>query len=163
MHKFFHLFTKWTQLKPAWDSKLLPISLKNKISIFDGEAQISLECGVTRGRMWCYQVWNLGIKLNFPFASLSWCKAVGGGEGVGLGGQSIWMYPGCGRSRFTIVSMQTTGFILVLLLIHYCIIFHTNNCKPTWATPSIFRSVLHLDRSSFSRSQTSWKWDFRRT
>ena len=31
-----------------------------------------------------------------------------------------------------------TQFILVLLFIIFCIIFHTNNCKTTFAPPCIF-------------------------
>ena len=34
-----------------------------------------------------------------------------------------------------VVSTQDTEFILVLLLISYCIIFHANNCKPIFASP----------------------------
>ena len=32
-------------------------------------------------------------------------------------------------------SMQNTEFILVLFFINYCIIFHMNNCKSTFAHP----------------------------
>ena len=39
------------------------------------------------------------------------------------------------KSKFTVVSMQNTELILVLLFNNYCIIFHTNNCKPTFAHP----------------------------
>ena len=44
---------------------------------------------------------------------------------------------GWGKSRFTVVSMWHTEFFLVLLFINYCIIFHRNNCKPTFAPPCI--------------------------
>ena len=43
---------------------------------------------------------------------------------------------GRGKSGFTVGSMQNTKFILVLLFINYCI-FHTNNCKPTFAPACI--------------------------
>ena len=36
--------------------------------------------------------------------------------------------------------MQNTEFILVLLFINYCIIFHTNDCKPTCAPPCASKS-----------------------
>ena len=49
------------------------------------------------------------------------------------------MHPKCykprtwyGKSRFTVVSLQNTEFILALLF-NYCIIVHTNNCKSTFA------------------------------
>ena len=35
------------------------------------------------------------------------------------------------------LEVYETEFILVLLHINYCIIFHTNNCKPTFAPPCI--------------------------
>ena len=38
-----------------------------------------------------------------------------------------------GKSRFTVVSLWNTEFILILLFIKYYIIFHTNNCLPTFA------------------------------
>ena len=41
-----------------------------------------------------------------------------------------------GKGSFTVVSTEIQ-FILVLVFIHYCIIFHTNNCKPTFAPPCI--------------------------
>ena len=37
-----------------------------------------------------------------------------------------------------------TPFILVLLFINYCIIFHTNNCKPTFAPPYIWMYIFIL-------------------
>ena len=46
---------------------------------------------------------------------------------------SEFFHVGWGKSRFIIVRMWSTEFILVLL-IFYCI-FHMNNCKPTFATP----------------------------
>ena len=42
------------------------------------------------------------------------------------------------KSRFILVSVQNTEFLLVLLLfINYCIIFHMNNYKPTFVPPCI--------------------------
>ena len=39
-----------------------------------------------------------------------------------------------GKGRFTVVSMQNSKFILLLLLlINYCIIFHKNNRAPAFA------------------------------
>ena len=38
-----------------------------------------------------------------------------------------------GKRRFTVVNVRNTQFILVLLFNNYCIIFHMNNCKPTFA------------------------------
>ena len=43
-------------------------------------------------------------------------------------------YTTWGKSRFTVLSTQNTEFILVLF-INYRIIFHMNNCKPTFAPP----------------------------
>ena len=43
-------------------------------------------------------------------------------------------HPGWGKNRFTVVS--TWKFILVLLFINYCIIFH-RNCEPIFAPPYI--------------------------
>ena len=37
-------------------------------------------------------------------------------------------YTAWGKSRFTVVSMQNRVYSCI---INYCIIFHTNNCKPT--------------------------------
>ena len=34
------------------------------------------------------------------------------------------------------------GVILVLLCINYCIVFHTNNCKPTFVPPCICEIIL---------------------
>ena len=42
----------------------------------------------------------------------------------------------CGKSKFTVVSMQNTEFILALLFIN-CIIFYANNCKHPLAPPCI--------------------------
>lgn len=47
---------------------------------------------------------------------------------------------GWGKSRFTIVSAQNTGFILVLLFINCCIFFHTNNCN--LLCPSLYFRAL---------------------
>ena len=44
-----------------------------------------------------------------------------------------------GKSRFTAVSTQNTELSLVLL-INYCIIFHTKNYKPTFAPPCIIHT-----------------------
>ena len=52
-------------------------------------------------------------------------------------------YTGWGKSRFIVVSTQNTKFIFVLF-IHYCIIFHVNNCKPPFAPHCI------LDNSPIS-------------
>ena len=40
-----------------------------------------------------------------------------------------------GKSRFAVVC--ETQFILILLFINYCIIFHRNNCKPTFVPPCV--------------------------
>ena len=45
----------------------------------------------------------------------------------------IKIYRGGRKSRFTVVSMQTV-FVLVLLLINYCIIFHTS-VNLLWSHP----------------------------
>ena len=42
------------------------------------------------------------------------------------------------------MSMQNTEFILVLLLMNYCIGFHMNNCKPTFASPCMFNSRHYI-------------------
>ena len=42
-----------------------------------------------------------------------------------------------GKSGFTAVSTRNTEFILVLLFINYCIIFHMNNRKSTYAPPRV--------------------------
>ena len=52
----------------------------------------------------------------------------------------IYTYTGFGKSWFTVVNMGNTEFILVLLFISCCIIFHVNNCKPTFA-PLCVRSM----------------------
>ena len=56
-----------------------------------------------------------------------------------------------GKSRFTFVITHMKQFIPVLLFINYCIIFHTNNCKPTCAplcmrlsVSLMFNSILSL-------------------
>ena len=41
-----------------------------------------------------------------------------------------------GKRKFTIVSVQKQ-FILLLIVINYCIIFHRNNCKPPFAPPCV--------------------------
>ena len=40
-----------------------------------------------------------------------------------------------GKSRFTVLSTKNTEFIIVLLFINYCVIFHMNNCKLLWPNP----------------------------
>ena len=50
-----------------------------------------------------------------------------------------------GKSRFTVVSTWNTEFILVLLFINYCIIFHMNDCKPTFAPP--YTNINKTDRN----------------
>ena len=37
--------------------------------------------------------------------------------------------------------------ILALLLINYCIIFHTNHCKPTFAQPCILRESIQQSKA----------------
>ena len=51
------------------------------------------------------------------------------------------IYAGWGKSRFIVVSMQNEEFVLLLLFINYCIIFHRNNCKPTFAHPAQSKSL----------------------
>ena len=51
-------------------------------------------------------------------------------------------HTGWGKSTFTIVSTWNTGFILVLF-INYCIIFHINNYKPTFAPPCTLLLLKH--------------------
>ena len=51
-------------------------------------------------------------------------------------------YTGWGKNRFAVVGMQNT--IPVLSFINYCIIFLTNNCKPTSAPPCIHQSSHFL-------------------
>ena len=46
---------------------------------------------------------------------------------------------GRGRSTFRVVS---TEFIFVLLFINYCIIFHTNNCKHTFAPHCVIMDIM---------------------
>ena len=48
------------------------------------------------------------------------------------------------------MSMQSTEFILVLLFINYCIIFHMNNRKPTFANSCI--SVVLLAYKGFKKN-----------
>ena len=43
-----------------------------------------------------------------------------------------------GKSRFTVVSIQTE-FIHLLLII---VFFHTNNCKPTFSHPCEYTSPI---------------------
>ena len=52
----------------------------------------------------------------------------------------LWLliYTKCGKTRFTVVSEQNTEYILVLLFINYCVIFHISNCKPASAPPYIY-------------------------
>ena len=50
---------------------------------------------------------------------------------------------GAGKSRFTVVSTGNTTFTLVLLFNNYCI-FHTNNCRPTFANPCIHDITITL-------------------
>ena len=40
---------------------------------------------------------------------------------------------GWSKFRLTVVSTQNTECILLLLFVNYCIIFHMNNCKSTFA------------------------------
>ena len=55
----------------------------------------------------------------------------------------VYIYTRWGKRRFIVVSMQTTEFILVLLFINYCIIFHTKNCKPPLAPPCVWQTRIH--------------------
>ena len=52
------------------------------------------------------------------------------------------LYVGQGKSRCTVGSMQDTEFILVFLLIIYCILSHTNTVHLTFAPPWV-NSVTH--------------------
>lgn len=63
-------------------------------------------------------------------------------------------YTGCGKSRFTIVSKQNAEFILVLICIYYCTIFHPNNCKPTSARPC---ESSEKGRRILERRWTNWE------
>lgn len=40
-----------------------------------------------------------------------------------------------GKDRLTVVSMETQSLFYKQLLVNYCIIFHTNTCKPRLAPP----------------------------
>ena len=44
-----------------------------------------------------------------------------------------------GKSRFTVVSTQNTGYSCII--INYCIIFHRNDCKPPFA----HHCIVHLN------------------
>lgn len=44
-------------------------------------------------------------------------------------------HAGWGKGGLTIVSIQNTEFILVLLFINVCIIFHVSNFKPALVSP----------------------------
>ena len=48
------------------------------------------------------------------------------------------------KTRFTVLSMQNTEFSLISLLINYCIIFHMNNCKPTFSHACINSTWFYL-------------------
>lgn len=75
-------------------------------------------------------------------------------------------HTGWGKNRFTVTLTQNMDFILVSLFINYCIVSHRNNCKLTFAPPSIinfeWRSKLVYMLSS--RGQPSLVclvlWDF---
>ena len=45
------------------------------------------------------------------------------------------MFTGVGKSRLTVVTMGNTEFILILLVINYCITYLYSNCKSTLLTP----------------------------
>lgn len=52
-----------------------------------------------------------------------------------VGGTSVyWLYTGVWKSWFTVVCIQNTDFILVLIL-NYCIIYLCYNYKATFAHP----------------------------
>ena len=50
---------------------------------------------------------------------------------------NICVNKGWGKSRLTVERTQNTELILLLFLTNYCIIFHSSNCKPTFAPPCI--------------------------
>ena len=57
---------------------------------------------------------------------------------------SVTTFTGWGKNRYIVISMQNTWFSLKLLLINYCIIFHTNNYKPTFSPPCIINLTKTL-------------------
>ena len=59
-------------------------------------------------------------------------------------------YTGWGKSRFTIMRIQSTELFLVLLFINYCIILHTNNCKPILPTPVIWKITIQMVKTCLS-------------
>ena len=54
---------------------------------------------------------------------------------------------GWGKSRFTVMSTCTQSLYLI---ISYCIIFHMNNCKPTFAPPCTLKVLLFCIRCKFT-------------
>ena len=46
-----------------------------------------------------------------------------------------------GQSWFTVMSTRNTEFILTLVFINYCIIFHTNNCEAAFVPPCMEDSI----------------------
>ena len=56
----------------------------------------------------------------------------------------LWyMYAGVGKVGLQLWVCDTE-FILVLLFINYCIIFHMNNCKPTFAHPCVCKMITAI-------------------
>ena len=55
------------------------------------------------------------------------------------------------KSRFTAVSTSNTDCILISLFINYCIIFHTDNCVPTFAPPGRSIYTAHLSCKQLPR------------
>lgn len=50
------------------------------------------------------------------------------------------------QSKFTVVSMGNTELIFALPFINFCIIFQTNNCKPTFASSCILFEYIPYGR-----------------
>ena len=50
---------------------------------------------------------------------------------------SVFQNTGWGKRRFTVVSMRNKAYSIIK-----CIIFHMNNCKPTFAPPCICHREL---------------------
>ena len=67
------------------------------------------------------------------------------------------IYTGMGRSRFTVISMQNTEFILVLL---FCL-SHMNDYKPTFANCSVCVCVcmcIWFARPAITKYHTESVW-----
>ena len=59
---------------------------------------------------------------------------------------------GWGKNRFTVVNTQNTEFILALVCISYCIIFHMNICKPIFVPPYTDSKGMMYSDLSFKRN-----------